>query len=219
MQQYIKGSSPKLILHSGTHGDECEIIESVKKAVTKFEDKLPDFVFVPEVSPSAVKSRTRTNARGVDINREFYADSADLEVKSNMEIFQKYPAPLLVSFHEDAELAKDLYIYDCGSLKGTELIKSYLRSLPSLGVFPYNGVDDRDDPSLGSEFKDGYRFFPVLARGKDDGMIPTWVLARELVEKVVVIEIPGKAKRGIKDDLVDLFFSTVLLGFVYEPVA
>ena len=46
-EYFIKGKNPKLLIHSGTHGDEFEVIDIVKKCVLKYEDKLPDFVFVP----------------------------------------------------------------------------------------------------------------------------------------------------------------------------
>ncbi len=86
LKYFIKGSNPRLLIHSGTHGDEWGVIEPVKLAVKKYEDQLPDFVFVPEVSPSAVMNRTRVNSGSVDLNRSFTEGTNESEVLANMKI-------------------------------------------------------------------------------------------------------------------------------------
>ena len=98
---YQTGENPRLLIHTGTHGDEYEVIDLVMEAVKKYEDYLPSFVFVPVVSPSAVAKRTRNNGRGIDMNREFYSDSDDKEVVANIEILENKEFDLFVSFHED----------------------------------------------------------------------------------------------------------------------
>src|SRR3989344_8617189 len=85
---FLKGSHPKLLIHSGTHGDEYEVIDLVEKYIRRYEAKLPDFIFVPKVSPSAVAAKTRKNSQNADINRTFSTNSIDPEVRENIKILK-----------------------------------------------------------------------------------------------------------------------------------
>jgi succinylglutamate desuccinylase len=66
---YTHGKNPKLLIHTGTHGDEHAVIEIAKLAVEKYENELPSFVFVPEVFHAVLK-KTR-NWANRDMNRSF----------------------------------------------------------------------------------------------------------------------------------------------------
>jgi hypothetical protein len=211
---YTKGEKPRLLVHSGTHGDEWEVIELVKKALQKYEAKLPDFIFVPEVSPSAVKLRTRVNGNGVDINRIFSSASSDREVRENIAILNGHHFDLLVSFHEDP-VSDEYYVYDSGFKTGKtkEILKHNLK-LKKSGIKLLNGLDDPDDPELGYEFKDGYRKFVFTHKIKNDGMVSVWSMTQGIVEQAVTPEIPGLLPIKKKQLIVDSFFSEVLVKYL-----
>lgn len=208
---FVKGNNPKLLIHSGTHGDEYEVIDIVKKCIEKYEDKLPDFVFVPYVSPSAVSSKTRMNNNGSDLNRIFFSDSKDFEVQENIKAIKDYKFDLFVSFHEDPELPF-YYIYDEGkNLAETARVINHNQKLQSLGVNLLNGIDDPEDPTLGAEFTNGYRKFAVSKEFKNSGMITSWAIINDIVNDTLVPEIPGKADLKTKELIVDTFFRDILL--------
>lgn len=208
---FVKGENPKLLIHSGTHGDEFEVIDVVKKCVEKYEDKLPDFVFVPYVSPSAVSSKTRVNNNGSDLNRIFFSDSKDIEVQENIKVIKDYKFDLFVSFHEDPELPF-YYIYDEGTNPNeTANVVKHSQKMQSLGVNLLNGIDDPEDPTLGTEFVNGYKKFVVSKEFENNGMITSWAIINDIVGDTLVTEIPGKADLKIKELIVDTFFSDILL--------
>lgn len=209
-EYFVKGSDPKLLIHSGTHGDEFDVIDVVREAVEKYEEQLPDFIYVPVVSPSAVKQKSRFNLNEKDMNRIFFNDSSDIEVKENMKVISGNKFDLFVSFHEDPE-AYEYYIYDEGlDFKKSENILKNNKNLVDLGVKLLNGVDDPNDPHLGIEFVDGYRKFVVTDDHVNTGMISSWSLSEGLVKDTLVPEIPGKASMKEKALIVDTFFKDVL---------
>lgn len=207
LEYFVKGDNPKLLIHSGTHGDEFDVVEFVKKAVEKYEDMLPDFVFVPVVSPSAVNLRTRFNKNGHDLNRTFFDDSEDLEVMSNIEIIGDNKFELFVSFHEDFEFF-DYYIYDEGfSNKSTPRVLKNNKNIHDLGINLFSGVDD---PILNTEFVDGYKKFDLDKNVKNNGMITTWMLSTGRVIDTLTPEIPMRIDLSLKEKIVDTFFKDVL---------
>ncbi len=130
---YKSGNNPRLLIHSGTHGDEYEIIDLVNKALKKYETSLPAFIIVPHVSPSAVEKRSRTNYQGSDINRVFFSNSDDKEVRINILVLEGNKFDLFVSFHEDPE-SSQYYIYDSGySPEQNKLIINHNQILKVLG--------------------------------------------------------------------------------------
>lgn len=207
---YTSGVNPKILIHAGTHGDEYEVIGLVYKALLKHEDSLPPFVFVPEVSPSAVKQQTRRNDFGRDLNRDFFDTTEDEEVRQNIEIIKDGRFDLFVSFHEDP-LSKEYYIYDVGYSKNENgLVKKHNKYLLDRGIGLLNGVDDPEDPFLGYEFVDGYRKFIHPEDYKDDGSVSAWVLNRNICREYLCPEIPGKEDIKTKGLIVSSFFEKVV---------
>lgn len=208
---FIKGDNPKLLIHSGTHGDEYEVIDIVQKCVEKYEEKLPDFVFVPFVSPSAVHNKTRVNGNGFDMNRIFFSDSKELEVQENIKAIKDCKFDLMVSFHEDLKLPF-YYVYDEGTnKKETQLLLEFNQKIQKLGVDLLNGIDDPEDPGLGIEFTNGYRKFVVSSEFKNSGMITSWAITNNIVYDTFVPEIPGMFDIKVKELIVDTFFKDILL--------
>lgn len=209
-EYFIKGKNPKLLIHSGTHGDEFESIDIVKQCVEKYEDKLPDFVFVPVVSPSAVKNKTRVNKNGFDLNRIFFSDSKEPEVVENIKVLDGYKFDLFVSFHEDS-LSDEYYIYDSGfKTEESEKIKKHNLKLKSMGIKLFTGIDDTEDVDLGYEFKNGYRKFVETKEDLTNGMITVWSMLRKDIQTCLTPEIPGLLNIKQKEMIIDTFFRDVL---------
>lgn len=208
---FVKGGSPTLLIHAGTHGDEYGVIESVRKAVEKYEERLPDFVYVPVVSPSAVAKRTRVNGDGIDLNRNFFEDSSIAEVEANFAIARGKNIDTVATFHEDPEPGSRFYLYDVGvGLGENESWKKFCNDLESMGVGLLNGVDDPNDPELNYTFTDGYHFWPVLENGYPGGSFNEWA-TRNGIPKALLPEVPGHLTQDKKNEIVDLFFRYFLL--------
>jgi len=212
---YTTGDGPQLLIHAGTHGDEYGVIEHVTAAVEKYEKVLPPFVYVPRVSPSAVAAKTRENGRGKDLNRIFTKESSDEEVQWNIQVFERGPFELIVSFHEDPGWNK-YYIYDTGETKqSTKLVRGHNAFLKKKGIELLNGVDDPEDIDLGYEFVDGYRRFAHNGE-PDNGMITIYAMNRGLVKHSLIPEIPGVASKDNKRLIVESLFEKVLVPYFQE---
>lgn len=208
-----KGNQPKLLIHCGTHGDEYEVIDLVTEAVRRCEPKLPDFIYVPQVSPSAVKNKTRKNANGFDLNRIFSADSPDQEVQANIKIMENHHFDLFLSFHEDPE-RDEYYIYDASfNDQPTQSVLYHNHWLKKNKFKLLTGFDDPKDPDLGYEFINGYRKFKHRPGQPDNGMVATWAMNRKIIDQELMPEIPGKISLESKKIIVDSFFDQVLLNY------
>ncbi len=207
LEYFVKGNNPKLLIHCGTYGDEYDVVKHVENAVIKYEEQLPDFVFVPIVSPSAVKLRTRINDNGKDLNRIFFSDSTDPEVLANIEIIGENKYDLFVSFHEDFEFP-DYYIYDEGftNLK-QNMILNHNSQISKLGFTLFNGIDD---PILNNVFLNGYKKIVINKDTRNNGMITSWMLSEGKVLDTLNPEIPMNLDSNSKKKIIDTFFENVL---------
>ncbi len=92
------GSGPNVtLLIGGIHGDEPltvqllgRLVEDIK--VTRMQDKNKRIVIVPLLNPDGFSRRTRTNANGTDINRNFPTDDWRSSYSSKRHNPGKYPA-------------------------------------------------------------------------------------------------------------------------------
>jgi len=212
---YISGENPRLLIHTGTHGDEFGVIEIVKKAIEKYEGMLPDFIFVPEVSPSAVAKKTRNNWADRDMNRSFFAHRDDPEVKVNIEVLKNRHFDLFVSFHEDHEFENEYYIYDVGRGRTeNKLVLKHNRVLKERGIRLMNGVDAPEDPNLGYMFVDGYKKFEH--KNDTDHGIAGWIMDTKIAEEYLMPEIPMKADIKTKEMIVETFFEEIIVKYSYR---
>ena len=209
---YQKGETPRLLIHAGTHGDEYGVIESVKLAVDKYEDRLPDFIFVPVVSPSAVGKKTRVNGDNIDLNRNFFEESTIGEVEANFQIVRGNKFETLVTFHEDIEPEAKFYLYDTGwGIGESDSWKTFKGELMEMGVGLLNGSDDPNDPTLNFTFSEGYHYWSLSNAGYQGGSFDAWLSRNGLVSKILVPEIPAHLNQTLKNKTVDLFFNHFLL--------
>lgn len=200
---FISGSKPKLLIHSGTHGDEAGVIPMVEQAMKEYLQLLPNLVFVPRVSPSAVVLGTRVNTERIDINRSFYDGSKSTEVQDNIRIVAPFTFDLAVSFHEDPEF-DCYYIYDSSATKKpNNFILDHNAFLLSQGIKLLNGLDDPNDEELGYEFVNGYRKFCHDPQMQDNGMINVWLLNNGIAGQTFLPEIPGKLSHIKKKLIID----------------
>ena len=212
LDYFQEGNEPKLLIHSGTHGDELDVIPFVGASVEKYLNSLSDFVYIPKVSPSAAKLKTRLNKNGIDLNRNFLSGASDEESVANMEFHGKYKFNLCVDFHEDPELA-DFYMYDSGKLPDRILLEVQ-KAITSASIELFNGVDDPNDPALGFKFENGYRSFENEDLGEMDGTFWGWFRANNEGGRIIVIEIPGKLEKEKKEELVEIIFEKLILHLV-----
>lgn len=210
---YTSGDNPKLLVHTGTHGDEFEVIDIVKKTLEKYENKLPPFLFVPRVSPTAVELKSRKNKWGHNLNRDFFSNSEDPEVAANIQITKDHKFDLFVSIHEDWEFP-EYYIYDWGySKEKNKLVLKHNTYLKERGVELYSGVDDPRDVNLQHVFVEGYNKAIHKQSGSDEGFISSWILNRNLARDYLLPEIPMQATPKVKEFIVDTFFRDVVVKY------
>ena len=109
-----------LYLMSGVHGDEIEgiyVLEQLFKELTEIEKGSPNsMIIIPTANPDGWEKKTRTNARGVDLNRnlpsrcwtsevrseQYYPGKAPMSEPENIfldGLFQKFPPFFIISFH------------------------------------------------------------------------------------------------------------------------
>lgn len=203
---FIRGSDPKLLVLAGSHGDEWQIIDCVTDYINSHEAILPDFLFIPRVSPSAVAQKTRKNKYGRDINRCFNDRTEDQETKATMEIVKNFSFDLCIEFHEDPARSRSVYIYDSHALPDTELAL-FQKAILKTGARLYTGVDDPFDAHLGFVVVKGYVSTPVDIMPPQSGFSMVWLLKSNVAKRVVNPEIPGRAPITLKQALVDAIFS------------
>lgn len=201
-----KGSNPELLIHSGTHGDEWSVVEPLTEYVFANVSNLPDFIFVPEVSPSAVANKTRVNGNGLDLNRNFFDQSEEAEITANLELINSFVFKKIMSFHEDIEY-EEFYLYDSHQMVA-ELWQDFVTKLKVIGLDVLNGLDDPNDPVLGTVFKDGYFTTADLDFSHSNSGTLSEYLAKNKSEiRYFTIEVPTRSKLEQKKAIIKLVFA------------
>lgn len=187
IKYHIKGNSPQLVIHSGTHGDEFHVIEPLRAVVERLYDELPSFIYVPEVSPSAVLLGTRENALGHDMNRVFWGANFDPEVIANKQILAAASHAVALTFHQDLE-NNAFYIYDSKNLP-IEQIDSLRSKVLGFGLNLYTGYDDFEDENLNYVFDNGYACVENGQHYKGP-FVDDWAMYHGHVERMMTVEMP-----------------------------
>ena len=204
-----KGNNPEVLIHTGTHGDEWRVIEPTTEYILANADSLPDFIYVPEVSPSAVASKTRVNGNNLDLNRNFFDHSSDEEIKANLEILNSHDFTKTLSIHEDIGY-KEFYLYDSGVIKKEEW-QEFILKLKEIDIDVLNGLDDPEDPVLGTVFKDGYFSTSHLDLSKSNfGTLSEYLAINKDQARYFTIEVPTQSTSQQKKLLIELIFPALL---------
>lgn len=206
---YIHGLQPELLIFSGIHGDEFEVIGLVKKELKKRLLALPDFLYLPIVSPSAVALKTRHNKDGVDLNRHFLPGTQITEARIIMSIVSRFPVRLAVSFHEDVHEDR-FYFYDSGRLAKNKGLSKLRRCLKINQIELLNGCDDPHDECLGFEFTDGYISRVPTRDRRPRGSLEAYLLSAKIVGRVFGVEVPGRIGLPKKRQVVAAIFDCLV---------
>jgi hypothetical protein len=191
-EYFQKGEKPSLLILSGTHGDEFKVIESVTSFIKDKYENLPSFLFIPAVSPSAVKQKTRVNVNGVDLNRIFKGSIQDKEAIAIQTILNPFHFKISLSFHEDPE-NESFYMYDSGLFE-PEQLQVFKDLLHTSNVLLFSGIDDSEDPLLGLTIQEGY--YSVNPKyDYSDGYLMDYVIQNKICERFITLEIPGKVSQ------------------------
>jgi protein MpaA len=94
---HVRGDGPRILVIGCIHGDECEGIE-----VTKLLERYPttvDLWLVHQLNPDGYARRSRTNARGVDLNRDFGA-ATQRETRIARRLILRLRPEITIWFHQ-----------------------------------------------------------------------------------------------------------------------
>jgi hypothetical protein len=202
---YIKkGLNPIIGVDTGTHGDEYKVIHSLQLFISNNFSDLPDFLYIPKMSPSAVRKHTRENEDQVDINRVFFSNSPFREVQEIQSILRQYRNLLYYSFHVDTGCRK-FYMYDTGRMTHEEL-DIYRNSMHKNAIGLFSGIDDTD---LGCEVYEGYVSF-LDYPDTMNGSVVNWTMHEGIITRAFVIEIPGLVHQHEMNRITSVVFPILL---------
>ncbi len=210
LDYWQKGEKPTVLILSGMHGDEFGVIEVVRNYLVANANILPNFLYIPAVSPSAVRLRTRVNERGLDLNRSFKDSIVDHEIDAIKKLLMPHRFQLCLDFHEDLEQVNEFYMYDSAKLPADNLEK--LRdNLLITGVELYSGPDDPHDSTLSNHIERGYLSLPFSEHKGESGFFGTWANRAGIIEREVTLEVPGQVAGELKSKLVEVLFGSIML--------
>jgi protein MpaA len=116
----MAGDQAPLLMIGGTHGDEIEGVVLAKALrnwlLTNHQDITRPWILIPNINPDGVAKNQRTNANGVDLNRNYpdtrwsaqcddpiyYPGKAPLsepEVKAVVTLIERVQPHLMIHFH------------------------------------------------------------------------------------------------------------------------
>jgi hypothetical protein len=207
VQYFQKGENPVWLIYSGTHGNEAGVIQSIENFLIKNEEKFPDFLWVPRVSPSAVALKTREDDHGLDTNRIFFDSSENEEVRANLQIVHEKKFEYFLDFHEDPT-TKSFYLYDSLGVCD-EMMKELLQKQKNSGIPLWHGIDDEEDPKLGFFVDSGYCDASRITN--NSGFTGDYLITKGIIQKRAwTFEIPGLDSEDQKNIVVKNIFETCL---------
>lgn len=206
---YKKGEVFQWLIFSGTHGNEKDVVPFIEKYIADNYHQLPNFLYLPMVSPSAIEAGTRENKNGNDINRQFFDTTTDDEAQAVEAFLQGKIFSLLLDFHEDPE-RKEFYLYDSFE-KPDEAVQKIFFEANALGISLFHGADDEGDVSLNNKIENGYYSYAHQGNKNIYGTSTEYVEEKGIVQgRVLTFEIPGLTGQELKDKMVsrilDVFY-------------
>jgi hypothetical protein len=202
LEYYQKGDNPQLLITSGMHGDESETSHLLYNYVYENYQRLPEFLYIPFLSPSAVAATFRQNDYGHDLNRSFTDNITDPEALQITKLLGSCHFDLVVDFHEDKDRTSGFYMFD--EVLAAKQIIGYSKAqnnLHAVGLRMFNGVEDMEDPNLGFTITDGYIQLTLSQLNPNAGFMSYWLLTHQISDRVFTIELPKKAKPQAKSNI------------------
>ena len=127
------GAEPiRLGIFAGIHGDETEGVHALVRFLTALEQR-PElatgyalFIY-PVCNPTGFEDDTRVSRRGADLNREFWQESAEPEVRLLESELVAHAFDGVISLHTD-DTSEGFYGYAHGALLTEHLIEPALQA-------------------------------------------------------------------------------------------
>ena len=94
---HVPGSGPRILVVGCIHGNECEGIE-VTRALEHSHSQA-DLWLIHQLNPDGHARRSRTNARGIDLNRDFLA-ATQRETRIARRLILRLRPDITVWFHQ-----------------------------------------------------------------------------------------------------------------------
>lgn len=165
---YLGKGSKRIAFIGGVHGNEPQGVYIVEKLLEYFQkntQKLHDkeLLFIPKANPDSFEKGTRTNANGVDINRNFPSKnwkeslkkdqyysgkekSSEIETRIMLKHLNYFNPDFIINIHSPYKVIN----YDGPAIKIAEFISKYNKypitsniGYPTLGSFgSYYGIDN-----------------------------------------------------------------------------
>jgi murein peptide amidase A len=119
---HVRGDGPRVLVVGCIHGDECEGIE-----VTRLLERSrphADLWLVHQLNPDGYAARRRTNAHGVDLNRDFLA-ATQRETRIARKLILRLRPDVTIWFHQPQSVVRAW-----GSSRGTARRYARLARVP-----------------------------------------------------------------------------------------
>ena len=180
-----KAGLPSIYLSSGIHGDEPAGPEGILAWAQRHPEMLRRgrYTIFPCLNPWGLTMNTRTDASGVDLNRQFH-DSQLPAFRALHELIADQRYDLALALHEDYD-AQGIYIYELNSSRiphSPDLLAAARHILPA---DPRRKIDGRQLT------QPGYLHRNVTRRKLPDGPEAIF-LARGRVDLCFTIETPSE---------------------------
>ena len=129
-----RGPRPRIYLSAGIHGDEpappLALLDLVERGVL---DARAVWFVCPLLNPAGFNCRTRENAEGLDLNRDYKA-LRSFEIQAHARWLQRQPNfDVTFHLHEDWE-AHGFYLYELGNTSGRSLARTMIDTVAA--TFP-----------------------------------------------------------------------------------
>lgn len=130
MTKRTPGPKPRVYLSAGTHGDEPAGPAALLRLLDQgFFDARAVWFLCPMINPLGLSLRTRENADGLDLNRDYRGVPRSQEVQSHVRWLQSQPNfHLSICLHEDWE-AVGFYVYERDPEPNGPVAESMIRAV------------------------------------------------------------------------------------------
>jgi protein MpaA len=100
---HVRGAGPRILVVGCIHGDECEGIEVTK--LLERSEGTTDLWLVHQLNPDGYARRSRFNARGVDLNRDFAA-ATQRETRIARKLILRLRPDVTIWFHQPQSVVR-----------------------------------------------------------------------------------------------------------------